>query len=325
MSSELVLSWSVTAFEVFFYGSLPALPRDEGRRFLTVATSALFVLGTVHCALEVATSICYTRVQNDFSNLNSGHGLQVSSSLANDAKVCTSLDYASNGIYVTTTVIADSIFIFRCYAIWNFQRKIIVFPTILTIAVAGECLFPVKLRDSNTRTSLGLGYSNVVLNVPHARGVEVGIVVSVFIPSILLSLFTTLVLMGLTVGRIWWLARAAQLLQGPKVADRYRTVCAMILESGALYCAGGVVFVALSFRLGIRTTPTENGAVLAQLIGIAPTIIACRVGLGYSVESVDSFITPEPRAHPLAQFPTPAAESPVLYISADDMKPDVIV
>ncbi|KAJ7817371.1 hypothetical protein B0H14DRAFT_2602086 [Mycena olivaceomarginata] len=37
--------------------------------------------------------------------------------------------------------------------------------------------------------------------------------------------------------------------------------------------------------------------------GIAPTIIAVRVGLGYSVESVDSFIAPTPRTRAVSQFP----------------------
>ncbi|KAJ7200040.1 hypothetical protein GGX14DRAFT_467296, partial [Mycena pura] len=90
----------------------------------------------------------------------------------------------------------------------------------------------------------------------------------------IVSLFTTFILMGLTVGRIWMLARAARRVLGAELTSTYDTVCAMILESGSLYLCGGIVFIAL---------------------GIAPTIIAVRVALGQSVENVNSFIVPRPR------------------------------
>ncbi|KAJ7469529.1 hypothetical protein FB451DRAFT_1176769 [Mycena latifolia] len=59
-----------------------------------------------------------------------------------------------------------------------------------------------------------------------------------------------------------------------------------------MYFAGGLVFVILGFRVAWYTQQT--GAALGQLVGVAPTIIAVRVRLGYSVESVDSFMAPTP-------------------------------
>ncbi|KAJ7732920.1 hypothetical protein DFH07DRAFT_846088 [Mycena maculata] len=70
---------------------------------------------------------------------------------------------------------------------------------------------------------------------------------------------------------------------GNDATSRYDTVCAMILESGALYVAGGLVFLIVLFRFSvvpIGPDPITNGAILGQLVGIAPTIIAVRVGLG---------------------------------------------
>ncbi|KAJ7192784.1 hypothetical protein GGX14DRAFT_479534 [Mycena pura] len=96
--------------------------------------------------------------------------------------------------------------------------------------------------------------------------------------------------MGLTVGRIWMLARTARRVLGAELTGTYHTVCAMILESGALYLCGGIVFVVFAFA------PQAEGVVLAQLVGIAPTVIAVRVALGHSVENVDSFIVSRPRA-----------------------------
>ncbi|KAJ6557084.1 hypothetical protein DFH09DRAFT_1488852 [Mycena vulgaris] len=270
--------WSVTAVEIFFYGTYLVIfglylhvLRTRGmaqRYFLTAGTSALFILSTVHCALEVAISILDTRVLK---------GQDLTSFEINLLKTFP-IHAAGNAVYVTSTAIADSIFIFRCYAIWNFQRKIIIFPTFLTFV---------------------------------ARPVAI-------------SLFTTVILMGLTVGRIWWLARAAQLVRGRQVADRYRTVCAMILESGALYCVGGIVFLVLSLKSDLLMTSVQTGTVLGQLVGIAPTIIAVRVGLGYSVENVDSFIAPQPRTCPLPHLTAPTVESQVLHVCADEMKAEVV-
>ncbi|KAJ7190666.1 hypothetical protein GGX14DRAFT_482854, partial [Mycena pura] len=93
------------------------------------------------------------------------------------------------------------------------------------------------------------------------------------------------------VGRIWMLARTARRVLGVELTSKYHTVCAMILESGALYLCGGIVFIVNTPPL---TTESQSGVVLAQLVGIAPTIIAVRVALGQSVESVDSFFVPKP-------------------------------
>ncbi|KAJ7687053.1 hypothetical protein B0H17DRAFT_1136558 [Mycena rosella] len=144
--------------------------------------------------------------------------------------------------------------------------------------------------------------------------------------------------MALTVGRIWWLARQARKILGRNVADRYYTVCAMILESGALYLMGGIAFLVVAFQLFnfkfseeiklILDQLITGGAILAQLVAIAPTIIAVRVGLGYSVDSVDSFIAPARRTRPLPQciqtIPDTESSDQVLYIHADGVKLEVV-
>ncbi|KAF8156477.1 hypothetical protein K438DRAFT_1986738 [Mycena galopus ATCC 62051] len=180
----------------------------------------------------------------------------------------------TNAIYVTSNVLADAIFIFRCFAIWNFRWSVIIIPTFFTIAVAA------------------LGYSASLSSI-----------VFLFVGSIGTSFFTTVMLMGLSAGRIWWLARKARQVLGKKMISRYYTVCAMILESGALYCAGAMAFIILFVNFWtmdgsyVGDIAFSTGALLGQLVGIAPTIIAVRVGIGKSVESADSFVEmAQPRA-----------------------------
>jgi len=64
----------------------------------------------------------------------------------------------------------------------------------------------------------------------------------------------------------------------------------MILESGAVYCAAGIIYSIPLFTQPQSgySTGSIDGAILGQVVGIAPTLIAVRVALGKSVETVDS-------------------------------------
>ncbi|KAJ7336746.1 hypothetical protein DFH08DRAFT_813071 [Mycena albidolilacea] len=77
--------------------------------------------------------------------------------------------------------------------------------------------------------------------------------------------------------------------------------------------------------------PTTDGIVLAQLVGIAPTIIAVRVALGQSVENVNSFVVPRPRMHSNSPFHHETAvtamdsvDDEVLYIRPESVKVEAV-
>ncbi|KAJ7876662.1 hypothetical protein B0H14DRAFT_2713588 [Mycena olivaceomarginata] len=280
----LPLSWSLVAAELCLYGGYVAMmafylhvlrTRSLARnRFLVTATIALFILCTAHCFLLFAMTIAETR-----------DGILLASGDFRAGKSNLNVDAAANVVYITSNVIADAIFIFRCYAIWNFRLRIILLPMFLTLGVAGFGYYNAFLAAS-VESDFFRDQQD-----PPAHTLYLTLPAGYFILSIVISMFTTFVLMGLSVGRIWWLARAARHLMGKEVMGKYYTVSAMILESGALYFAGGLVFVVLSFV--VEFPNSQSGVVLGQLVGIAPTIIAVRVGLGYSIESVDSFTTAE--------------------------------
>ncbi|KAJ6594322.1 hypothetical protein B0H19DRAFT_1247007 [Mycena capillaripes] len=274
--SAIGVSSNILTAEVFLYGAYLVMfgfylnvLRSHGvanNRGLTFATILLFVFCTAHCALQIATSTLY----NQLESTSVGDSESVFNRTFTDYSA---VAIATDAVYVTSNVIADSIFILRCYAIWNFQLKIIVFPILLTLAVAG------------------VGYTNAFwpLHTPNslrsANLVVAEFSFKLFKISILLSIFTTMILMVLT-GRIWWIGRTARALLGRTIISKYHTACAMILESGAIYCASAIAFTTIGFTLDPIYSTT--GAVLGQLVGIAPTIIAVRVGLGRSVGSVKS-------------------------------------
>ncbi|KAJ6475573.1 hypothetical protein C8R45DRAFT_1159721 [Mycena sanguinolenta] len=194
---------------------------------------------------------------------------------------------AANMVYVTANVLADVIFIFRCYAIWNFQIKIILFPMLLTLGVAG------------------IGYFNAISTASGKLILSTFFTPALFDLSVGISLFTTFVLMALTGStmlslldewRSQWDACGRSRAQLDESSELKWPAHITPLESGALYVCGGVAYIILGIVGAFTFDVMTDGIVLAQLVGIAPTIIAVRVALGQSVENMDSFFVPSPRA-----------------------------
>jgi hypothetical protein len=259
------------AVEWFLYGIYAVLfcfcvktlrhSRVRHRFALSVAISVIFCLCTLHWILQL---------------VNAGELLTVLEAIAHVHKVNKNkamdewnrINIVMGVVYITSNLIADGIFIYRCYGIWGFRKRIIAVPIVLL--VASGCL----------------GYASVI-----ACGME-GFSEFLFINwlfplAVVFSVMTNVMLMALTAGRIWWIARGARVIMGPVVVKQYRTVMAMILESGALYVTPGIVYL---IQVGVRPSSTQvTFAMLAQIVGIAPTIIVVRVGMGNSVDSVDSF------------------------------------
>ncbi|KAF8148337.1 hypothetical protein K438DRAFT_1989247 [Mycena galopus ATCC 62051] len=185
--------------EAFLYGAYTVMfgffiyilhtRRVPQNRFLAVATILLFIFCTAHLDLLLATTAALDRTAETSAN-------------GNPSYLVLQLNFAENVIYVTSNVIADSIFIFRCYAIWNFNGGIIVLPILSTFAV------------------VVLGYFD--------SSCSIIVFDRVFNCSIATSVFTTLQLMTLIAGIIWWLAHKAREVLGRKITTRYNTARMMM-------------------------------------------------------------------------------------------------
>ncbi|KAJ7661988.1 hypothetical protein DFH06DRAFT_1325312 [Mycena polygramma] len=80
-------------------------------------------------------------------------------------------------------------------------------------------------------------------------------------------------------GRIWWIRREAlNVGADDTIRSRYSSVIAMIVESGALYCATTILLAITYFLPGTAFLMAQAAAM--HLVDIAPTIILVRVGLG---------------------------------------------
>jgi len=162
-----------------------------------------------------------------------------------------SIQYAAYIIYAINNSIADGLLIYRCYVVWNQNWRVIVLPVMLLIA----------------STACGL---DVFLDAT---------------PQFAVILATNFLATGLTAGRIWWISHHSRAYLEAAAQRRYTYAIALIVESGMLYSATILAFlIVISFPSLSSTLEEPLLQIVTQVMGIAPTLIIVRVGLGVAVE-----------------------------------------
>ncbi|KAJ7919225.1 hypothetical protein B0H13DRAFT_2320641 [Mycena leptocephala] len=228
--------------------------RGLGRnRFLAKATITLFVLCTTHCVLVLATVAKRSTQDLAVLLLVGGDPVPKGKPLM---PILRGLSLAANVVYVTANVLADTIFA-RLPACQWFYSDTYQDPSLLCDLESSVQDYPLPNFSDIRR----IGYSNAFYAVMNSSEsvIEFGtfgasaffFLPALFDASIAASLFTTFISMGLAVGRIWVFSRSARHVFGAKVTGRYHAVCAMILESGALY-----LFIQL--RVDVQATPSQR-------------------------------------------------------------------
>jgi len=146
-------------------------------------------------------------------------------------------------VYVTNNLVADGLLIYRCYVIWN-TPWITVVPLMLLL------------------TTMILGYS-LQLRL-------------FFILSLSMNLFVP----TLVAGRLWWIIRRIRGPAGVATRRKGRNAMIIILESGLIYS----LLVSIHMGFFHFNDPRDEiiYAALSQVVGIVPTLIIVRVGLGVS-------------------------------------------
>ncbi|KAJ7671267.1 hypothetical protein DFH06DRAFT_112681 [Mycena polygramma] len=169
-------------------------------------------------------------------------------------------------LYVTNNIVADSLVIYRCYVIWGFSLKIVAAPAIMLFSTS-ICGYAAVYNFTKT----GPGE-----NVFASRLADWGTAV------FSLSLSTNIVVTCLIAGRIYWIARKTSRLLGTKHSRKYHNALAIIVESGAIYAMSLLTLLVLyCLKSGVQYIMFD---VQAQIMGIVPTMIIVRVGLGASTQ-----------------------------------------
>jgi len=165
---------------------------------------------------------------------------------------------ANAEIFIFNNVVADGLLIYRCYSIWNKNIYVVLVPIIMLII-----------------TSI-LGWD----------------ILLPFTPFFALTLATNVVVTVLTAGRIWWLCRKARNYLQTDLQRRYLSAISILVESGVAYSAVVLAYIVFGAFESTNIMQEPIWEVLAQLVGIVPTLIIVRVGMGVSVQSFETTAKP---------------------------------
>ncbi|KIK63930.1 hypothetical protein GYMLUDRAFT_258993 [Collybiopsis luxurians FD-317 M1] len=176
-------------------------------------------------------------------------------------KIVVGLDY----IFLIAGLLGDMILIYRCYRLWNSNKRIIIIPILGLVAV-----FIVWVINE---TNIFVTYEVYILT----------------------TLGENVLLTGLIAGRVWWQNRKVTKLIGrpDRDASRSQNLLGPILESGSIFPAVLIATV-ISYQTLYRNFIFEDDfpatfipqtiiispCALTQAVGIASTMIMVRIGLG---------------------------------------------
>ncbi|THU89568.1 hypothetical protein K435DRAFT_969017 [Dendrothele bispora CBS 962.96] len=192
------------------------------------------------------------------------------------------------GVYMLANVCADLIMLQRCYVIWGANIYIIVIPFI------GLCInfaFGVSV----------LAYKSTYLVV-----------------FFIMTLVENIILTSLTAGKIFWINHEAGIILGSAVQTRYRMIAAMIMESSILYSTAIIAGVVSIYARNVLASEIAVNS-QTQLVGIAPTLLVVRVGLGIDVKDVIGSV----KVISMAQSQTHTLGEEDIPLSMSDSDPDV--
>ncbi|KAI0044111.1 hypothetical protein FA95DRAFT_1597608 [Auriscalpium vulgare] len=254
-------------------------PKNKSRVGLLVVTTVMFTVATGHVALMVATEKPDIIVKED--GLSSFQTVQL-------LRTC---------IPGINFILGDGIVAWRAWVIWGKSRLVLALPVILIIAMCDTVI------------------AEFVLTAMYARAdvQELGaIVILLHIVTIILSLGTN-ILMTCAIGyRAWTHSRDAAMIPMRMYKDRVLWALVFLVESGALYCVKGSVYIVLIFTARFSSAGTDIfllvEASVAQFTGIYPTliIVICALQRSYcdavatsrlsAIPSIDSpfFCAPRP-------------------------------
>ncbi|KAH9841019.1 uncharacterized protein C8Q71DRAFT_701398, partial [Rhodofomes roseus] len=266
-------------FSVLFFICVDILVRRRKRRAalnkpMLGTAIAMYLLSTAHMIVDLV------RVIQAFIDAPEG-------ALDYYGEIWTWLSIFKQALYGTNNIIADSVVIYRCYVVWGFSIKIIIIPVIMLIATS-VCAYTAVYNFSQVTPGGTVFAQNIV---PWGTAL------------FSLSLATNVTVTTLIAVRIWWLARQTSTALSDRHLIKYRRAIAIIIESGSIYSACIMTLLILYCRDTNAQYIVYDS--LSQIMGIVPTLIIVRVGLGITTEDVGTFVASTFRAAPLESHPRP--------------------
>ncbi|KAJ7852670.1 hypothetical protein B0H14DRAFT_2759781 [Mycena olivaceomarginata] len=218
---------------------------------------AAYICSTMHAALNW---VYYSKAVDD-NELPTGPGLLYS---LTHLKVW--LEGTGDTFFCINIFMADCLFIWRCWVVWNRRWPVVVLPILATIA--GAVLAGFIISDQ-----VGALRSSEAFTVAKKSAEFVRLSTIYFSLSVATSLTTTL-LISL---RILLLRRT---LRKTETGHTFNPLLEIPIESALLYSVTLLTFVALDVRKDANLYYAQN--IHAQMTGLAPLLIILRDAAGYS-------------------------------------------
>ncbi|KAK1218138.1 hypothetical protein PQX77_019181 [Marasmius sp. AFHP31] len=280
--------------------------RREHRVLHVTATLVVFILATVSLVLHT-TSLALEGIQ--FLGV-AFTGIAPPGPLINEMReryVETNSGYiraAAFLIFYPANMAADTFFIWRCCIVWGRSTKVIYLPIALSAAnhVMAFINMGINAREGFNNFLLALrpltgtdGLNDTLIRYIQRgsspeqshRSNIVNKALVIHIVFSMVNAFVNLLVTFLLAGRIYYIHREARALLGKGVNTFYRTLIAIIIESGILYPIILIIYVFSPAQMILYPA-------LIQVVGIAQTMIIVRTGLGLdSTPSTIGTITPD--------------------------------
>ncbi|KAJ7676689.1 hypothetical protein DFH06DRAFT_1317305 [Mycena polygramma] len=215
--------------------------RGPGRSTLAAASAAMAILGTAQIVLQLCATVLGLRLVRI--------ALEGEVWLPKAVHTLNNIYTAQSTFLVTNNLVTDSLFVYRCFAIWGGRARAPLLPALMLLATAVT------------------GYVGLFSPIEYDYRIP-----------FVMAMATNIVLMSLTAGRIWWVRRDASVVLEATHLRKYNTTIAIILECGAIYCVSIILYlICVSLSLPIANILNAS---LPQMMNIAPMLMIVRVGLG---------------------------------------------
>ncbi|KAJ7888643.1 hypothetical protein B0H14DRAFT_1192995 [Mycena olivaceomarginata] len=177
----------------------------RGTTFLVATSCAMAVVATTETAVNVADVVIIVRLARQLVNMQ----------IFNRPATLERVQYALSGINYAVT---DTFFMYRCYVIWGYQRKVLFLPALLMLATS----LMIILSSFSGNTAFG----QIACS---------------------LAAVANLLLTALTAGRILWIRRQSFHVGLENThRRRYNRAIAIILESGAFYLVTAIFLLIIA-------------------------------------------------------------------------------
>jgi len=264
----------------------------------TGRTSYLLVLTVCLMYLLAITNLTIDiyRAMHAFSSVHHG-------SILGHGKLNKPTEIAKTAVFSVQAVLADGLFVWRCYIVWNKNWFIIGLPIIMILgemaSAAGLCW---AFWNAQTR--------HVAFESALAPWITA---------TFSMTLATNVVCTGLIVYRIW---RSQRQVEPACKNSTFLPVMVMIIESGAIYSAA-LISVVVTYSAG-HSAQYVLLDFLPSLIGVVFTLIVVRVGLGIGSNGSASSQSQKDHTIPTFSIVTSHEDSSGNYsvksVSVDGMK-----